>query len=56
MHVITGIEIKGISTRYPKEILTTDDYVHFTQDEAEKFNHINSEKISQKQSTFNADV
>ena len=37
MHIMTGVEIKGISTRYPKKCERTEDYVYFNEDEAEKF-------------------
>jgi 3-oxoacyl-[acyl-carrier-protein] synthase III len=37
MRVINGVEIKGISTRYPKKCVKTDDYTYFTKEEAEKF-------------------
>jgi 3-oxoacyl-[acyl-carrier-protein] synthase-3 len=37
MHIINGVKIAGISTRYPSKIEKTDDYVHFNQEEADKF-------------------
>jgi 3-oxoacyl-[acyl-carrier-protein] synthase-3 len=37
MHTISGVKIRGLSTRYPKTVARTDDYVHFDQEEAEKF-------------------
>lgn len=37
MHVMTGIAIKGISTRYPKKCEKSEDYVLFSEEDAEKF-------------------
>jgi 3-oxoacyl-[acyl-carrier-protein] synthase-3 len=37
MHVIEGVEFKGIATCYPRKIERTDDYVHFNTEEIEKF-------------------
>lgn len=37
MHIIEGVKISGLASRYPSNIERTDDYVHFSAEEASKF-------------------
>ncbi len=37
MQVIKGVKIAGITSRFPQKIEKTDDYLHFSKEEAEKF-------------------